>query len=59
MSGIILYFNTAIALAVPILMVSIGVCYQEKTGVYGMGSDSSMLKDEKVFARAQGLYEAV
>ena len=43
MSGIILYFNTAIALAVPILMVSIGVCYQEKTGVYGMGSDSSML----------------
>ena len=43
MSGVVLYLNSSIALAVPILMVAIGVCYMEKTGVYGMGSDSSML----------------
>lgn len=43
MSSIILYFNSAITLAVPILMVAIGVCYQEKSGVYAMNSDSSML----------------
>lgn len=41
--NIILYFNSTIILAVPILLVAIGVCYSEKSGVYGMNSDSSML----------------
>lgn len=43
MSGFILYLNNAIVLAVPILLVAIGVCFSEKSGVYAMNSDSSML----------------
>lgn len=43
MTSIVLYFNSAITLAVPILLVAIGVCYSEKSGVYAMNSDSCML----------------
>ncbi|MEA4964590.1 MAG: ABC transporter permease [Oscillospiraceae bacterium] len=43
MSSIILYFNSALILSAPILLVAIGVCFSEKAGVYAMNSDSSML----------------
>lgn len=42
-SNLILYLSSALRLSVPILMVAIGVCYSEKSGVYCMNADSSML----------------
>ena len=41
--NIILYLSSALRLSVPILMAAIGVCYSEKSGVYCMNADSSML----------------
>lgn len=43
MSNVVLYLNSALRLSIPILMVAIGVCYSEKSGVYCMNADSSML----------------
>jgi ABC-type uncharacterized transport system permease subunit len=43
MSNLILYFNTTITLTVPILLVAMGVCFSEKSGVYGMYVEGSML----------------
>lgn len=43
MSDLILYFNTTIVLAVPILLVALGVCFSDKSGVYGMFAEGSML----------------
>jgi general nucleoside transport system permease protein len=43
MDALILYLSSALRLSVPVLLAAIGVCYSEKSGVYGMNADANML----------------
>ena len=42
-SVLVEYLNSTIRISVPIILIAVGVCYSEKSGVYAMGSEGFML----------------
>ncbi|MFR3032150.1 MAG: ABC transporter permease subunit, partial [Blautia sp.] len=42
-SVLIEYLNSTIRISVPIILIAVGVCYSEKSGVYAMGAEGFML----------------